>query len=145
MFEYATARLLKASLVCGAVTMLFLALPAALKGGFMLAPAFVIAIPLVALFYALGLAFCGVPLLWLWPAAFKRGVARGLAATVIGAATVAAGVLVLSVDFRSLPKLRFEPGNPESVVLLMICGAIAGFVWWWLNFDAAPDDASGSA
>jgi hypothetical protein len=138
MFELANRRLLLASVVCGAITNLLLALLTSLTGSWGLAALLVVMTPMTVLFYAVGLALFGVPLLFLWPSAFNRGVGRGLAAAAIGSATVGAGILVMSLDRGSLPKLRFDFGDPGSVLLLIIGGALAGFVWWWLNFEVAP-------
>lgn len=144
MYEYATARLVKASLVCGAITNLSLALFVALSGRFGAAAFVVVMMPLAVVCYALGLALFGVPLLYLWPSAFKRGAGRGLAATAIGAI---AAQLALSIDWRSLPELRFSVGETGSVVLVVFFGAIAGFVWWWLNrgFAEPEKDVSDEA
>ncbi len=93
---------------------------------------FMISIPLATLVYAVALAVFGLPLLWLWPGAFRRGAFRGRVAAATGA------VVVLVVGGRG----GFDPfhlGQFATLLTLMMCGSLAGFVWWYLNFDAAPD------
>lgn len=93
---------------------------------------FAIALPVAALVYATFLLVFGLPLLWLWPAAFSRGLPRGLLASMLGGsiALLAAAITSWSI----VPPAE----NIASLVLLGGCGGLAGFVWWWLNFDAAP-------
>lgn len=132
-FEHAIGRLALASVACGGATSVIIAALATMTGGFTYILGFILIWPAATIYYALGLAVFGVPLLWLWPRAFLRTRWRGLAAAAIGSCPSA---LLFEFVTGWGP---FWGRDGTALVLLVSCGALAGYLWWWLNFDAAPD------
>ncbi len=126
---HALARLALASAICAGATTLPLAVLGLIGGNPVI---WLFAMPVAIGVYGAGIAVFGLPLLWLWPAAFKRSIWRGIGATIVGGSTIPAILII----FDQLPA-NFDE-SAASIILLVVCGSLAGFVWWYLNFEAAP-------
>ncbi|KPF62307.1 hypothetical protein IP88_14960 [alpha proteobacterium AAP81b] len=133
-FGHGLRRLALASVLCAVSTSATLVPLAIFSGSFLGIAALILFIPVVALYYAAGLLAFGLPLLWAWPKAFLRGPRRAIAAAVIGGGVVGLG-FAIATGWEPLSSVEGMAG----ATFLLLCGTLAGVVWWWLNFDAAPD------